>query len=329
MANQVQVVAPDVEYLIEIAQSLNRPSGMSFTAGLLLGQLSVVLLVIVCFKYLLLEDVRYGRKPRSFSNRGIAIPAPPTKPSLPSTTTILNKTFYDVYDHTPESLDWMSVLMAQAIAQYRDDSKVNNRLIKALAEALNGGVRPDWVGHIRVTELNLGEDFPVLSRARIRPADQPAGSVRAEIDMDFNDQIMLGIETSLLINWPRPRIAALPVSLVLSVVKFQATITMQFNTIDGQQHISISTLPDFDLEFGVQSLLGARTKLEDVPKVTDLITSKLRSFFVDKCVYPNGRDIAMPTFWAKRDIYAKSQSNSSSSSNIDNNNNSNGSLHKS
>lgn len=35
--------------------------------------------------------------------------------------------------------------MAQAIAQYRDDSKVNNRLIKALAEALNGGVRPDWV----------------------------------------------------------------------------------------------------------------------------------------------------------------------------------------
>jgi len=39
----------------------------------------------------------------------------------------------------------MTVLLAQAIAQYRDDSKVNNRLIKALAEALNGGVRPDWV----------------------------------------------------------------------------------------------------------------------------------------------------------------------------------------
>jgi len=35
---------------------------------------------------------------------------------------------------------------------------------------------------------------------------------------------MLGIETSVLINWPRPRIAALPVSLVLSVVKFQATV---------------------------------------------------------------------------------------------------------
>ncbi|KAF9919470.1 ERMES complex subunit mmm1, partial [Modicella reniformis] len=185
MANHVQVMAPDSqEYLIKIAQLFDHvsatqhsSSGMSFTTGLLLGQLSVVVLVIVCFKYLLLEDVRYGRKPRSFSNRGLAIPAPPTKPSLPSTTTILNKTLYDIYDHPPESLDWMSVLLAQAIAQYRDDSKVNNRLIKALAEALNGGVRPDWVGHIRVTELNLGEDFPVLSRVRIRPADQPLGSV--------------------------------------------------------------------------------------------------------------------------------------------------------
>lgn len=64
MPNEVQVVAPDMDDLFEIVQRLNRPasSGMSFTTGLLLGQLSVVLLVIVCFKYLLLEDVRYGRK---------------------------------------------------------------------------------------------------------------------------------------------------------------------------------------------------------------------------------------------------------------------------
>ncbi|KAF9438897.1 ERMES complex subunit mmm1 [Entomortierella beljakovae] len=319
MEDLVHALPPDGQAVVfEIVKHFDRVSAvqqgfnsLSFTKGLIVGQLSVILFVIFIFKFLLLEDVQYGRKPRSFSNRGVTIPAPPTKPSLPSSTTILNKTLYDVNDHIPESLDWMSVLLAQAIAQYRDDSKVNNRLIKALAESLNGGVRPDWVGHIRVTELNLGEDFPVLSRARIQPADQPPGSIRAEIDIDFNDQIMLGIETSVLINWPRPRIAALPVSLVISVVKFQATITLQFNTIDGQQHISISTLPDFDLEFGVQSLLGARTKLEDVPKVTDLITSKLRGFFVDKCVYPNGRNIAMPTFWAKRDIYAKSQSSSS------------------
>lgn len=76
MANRIQIMEPvGQEYLFEeIAkhieqvasaqqqQQYNSSSGMSFTTGLLLGQLSVVLLVIVCFKYLLLEDVRYGRK---------------------------------------------------------------------------------------------------------------------------------------------------------------------------------------------------------------------------------------------------------------------------
>jgi len=73
MANHLDILAPEGrEYLIEIAKHIDHAqqhhhyqsssSGMSFTTGLLLGQLSVVLLVIVCFKYLLLEDVRYGRK---------------------------------------------------------------------------------------------------------------------------------------------------------------------------------------------------------------------------------------------------------------------------
>lgn len=70
MVNQVQLLAPEgQEYLIKIAKHFDQvsaaqynSSGMSFTTGLLLGQFSVVLLVIVCFKYLLLEDVRYGRK---------------------------------------------------------------------------------------------------------------------------------------------------------------------------------------------------------------------------------------------------------------------------
>lgn len=74
--------------------------------------------------------------------------------------------------------------------QYREDATVNNRLILAVDEVLNGGVRPSFVvckqsytrsnltgtkmklqGAIRVTELNLGEEFPIFSRARIRPSD--------------------------------------------------------------------------------------------------------------------------------------------------------------
>jgi maintenance of morphology protein 1 len=70
MERQVQVLAPEgQDYLIEITRHFDRvvaaqhtSSGMSFTAGLLLGQFSIFLLFFVGFKYLLLEDVPYGRK---------------------------------------------------------------------------------------------------------------------------------------------------------------------------------------------------------------------------------------------------------------------------
>lgn len=74
-----------------------------------------------------------------------------------------------------------------------------------------------------MTKLNLGEEFPIFRNARIRPSDD-VGSMRAEIDFEYNDQITLGMETQIILNWPRQAFAALPVSLVLSVVRFSGTV---------------------------------------------------------------------------------------------------------
>lgn len=47
---------------------------------------------------------------------------------------------------------------------------------------------------------------------------------RAEIDFEYNDQITLGIETQIILNWPKQAFAALPVYLILSVVRFSGTV---------------------------------------------------------------------------------------------------------
>lgn len=47
--------------------------------------------------------------------------------------------------HPPESTDWLNVLLAQFLMQYREDAKINDRLILAVDEVLNGGVRPSFV----------------------------------------------------------------------------------------------------------------------------------------------------------------------------------------
>jgi hypothetical protein len=47
--------------------------------------------------------------------------------------------------HPPESTDWLNVLLAQAILQYREDAKINDRLMRAVDDILNGGVKSNFL----------------------------------------------------------------------------------------------------------------------------------------------------------------------------------------
>jgi maintenance of morphology protein 1 len=53
-------------------------------------------------------------------------------------------------------------------------------------------------------------------------------------------------------------------------------------------------MDDFILDFGVSSLLGHRTKVKDVPKLTSLITSMLRNIFIKELVYPSRKNWRIP-----------------------------------
>lgn len=74
-----------------------------------------------------------------------------------------------------------------------------------------------------MTSVNLGKSYPLLSNARIRPADGQ-GRVRCEIDIDFADSISLNISTSVVVNFPRPRFAVLPVSIGVELVSVGGTV---------------------------------------------------------------------------------------------------------
>ncbi|KAI8082732.1 uncharacterized protein BX664DRAFT_301121 [Halteromyces radiatus] len=245
---------------------------VSFMQGLLLGQVSVLVVVFFVIRYLLMEDVKRVKK-RYIPSRLSTAPHYRTNPAMtsaPPVALITSKTYYDIIHHPPESTDWLNVLFAQAILQYRDDAKINNRLMLSIDELINGGVRPNFVGPIHVTELNLGDEFPIFSNARIRPSDE-IGSMRAEIDFEYNDQVTLGIETQVILNWPRQSFAALPVSLLLSVVRFSGTLTIELiNPPETttkpdkplERYIAISSYPDFvlDLQIKVPNLWEERDR---------------------------------------------------------------------
>lgn len=164
------------------------------------------------------------------------------RPSTPSGSTsfppphpasILRKTFYSETSHQPESVDWFNVLVAQTLAQLRAEALHEGAIEASLTALLNGPARPDFVGDVAVTEIALGDEFPLFSNCRIIPVDDTGAQTRgvgegtrllARLDVDLSDAITLGVETTLRLNYPRPLVATLPVALAISIVKFSGTV---------------------------------------------------------------------------------------------------------
>lgn len=83
--------------------------------------------------------------------------------------------------------------------------------------------------------------------------------------------------------------------MTIELISPPATTTQP--EIPLERYIAISSHPDFVLDLKVQSLIGSRTKLEDIPKLRDLIQTKLRNVYIDKLVYPTFVKIKVPNMW--------------------------------
>ncbi|KAI1826166.1 hypothetical protein F4861DRAFT_498315 [Xylaria intraflava] len=328
---------------------------LSFTQGLVVGQLSVVLLIAAFIKFFIFGDppspevtasIRATeRRSRTLAHRQSLLtlrtpnparqtqPAPNKKkssvlrsPPVLTIGSILNKTYYNVDSHQPESLDWFNVLIAQTIAQFRSDAQHDDAILNSLTKALNGTSRPDFIDEIKVTELTLGEDFPIFSNCRIIPIDENGLSLenrsgggmsssqararllegsylQARMDVDLSDMITLAVETKLLLNYPKRLTAALPVALAVSVVRFSGTLSISFIPSNSTQStptmMSFNFLDDYRLDFSIRSLVGSRSRLQDVPKIAQLVEARLHRWFDERAVEPRFQEIALPNMWPR------------------------------
>jgi maintenance of mitochondrial morphology protein 1 len=215
---------------------------MDALTAFFLGQLSIAVFLFAFIKFFIFGEPKPQQTTRArTSSFLIHTPrlrrkrsvlqrtAPP--PILPST--ILSKTYYNVNGHQPESLDWFNVLLAQTLAQIRAEALHDDALLRLINSMLNGSSKPDFMGHISVSELALGEEFPIFSNCRIIPVDEAGLEVKgvgqatrllARLDVDLSDAITLGVETKLVLNYPFPASAVLPVALAVSVVRFSGTV---------------------------------------------------------------------------------------------------------
>lgn len=385
-------------------------SSSSFAQGMIVGQLSVIVVIGIFIKFFVFQDASNVPTLKSSSDASGVLARKDKSQKEGSRkdsedyddennltrkiNSILEKTYYDVDNHAPESLDWFNVLIAQTISQVRTEALISDNIFHSLNDFLATLQFPDYLDDVRITEIDIGDDYPILSNCRIKQSKDSAGRLEAKIDVDLSDTITLGIETRLLINQPRPRIAALPVQLSVSLVRFSGCLSVSLinpndqeflnldkrvvssksttfgnlqskedpvdeetsngvndftesssvpgsvtNTpnlkssstgannesdpLEGQSNnnkkdpnsqqdkkpdtknkesgtaIMFSFSPDYRLEFTIKSLIGSRAKLQDVPKISALIESKLKYWFLERCVEPRFQIVRIPSLWPR------------------------------
>lgn len=229
------------------------------------------------------------------------------------------------------------MLIAQTIAQYRqtaynmkDTSSATPSILSTLVAVLNDPhKRPSFIDHINVTEISLGEEFPIFSNCRVievedeTASSQAGGRLQALMDVDLaDDNLTLAIESSLLLNYPKPFSAVLPVALAVSVVRFSGTLSISFvpatqseedvsEAITADQtnsagsspktNLAFSFLPDYRLDLSIRSLVGSRSRLQDVPKIAQLVEARLQAWFEERVVEPRVQVVGLPGLWPRRE----------------------------
>lgn len=317
----------------------NQLISWSFAQGLIIGQLSVVIFLIFFVKFFIFTDASskmdnplpskvsksYLKNRRESSSikdkrKGVLVKEESGETDLHGSlqlNDILEKTYYNVDTHSAESLDWFNVLLAQMIQQFREEAWHKDNILTSLDSFIQkrSSDLPDYLDKITITELDIGEDFPIFSNCRIQYAPNSSDrKLEAKIDIDLNDKITFGMSTRLLLNYPKKCTAALPIDLAVSMVRFQACLTVSLitaeelefttgNKIDDNEkngyYLVFSFTPEYKIDFDIKSLIGARSKLENIPKISNIIEYNIKKWFAERCVEPRFQSVKLPGMWPR------------------------------
>ncbi|KAF8213395.1 hypothetical protein K438DRAFT_1927636 [Mycena galopus ATCC 62051] len=249
----------------------------TFTQGFILGQLSILVLLVLILKYLFLDSTQQPFE---------------TSPYHPRVDTqrLLRKqnlsylSAAETIDEKAESAEWFNMLFQQIVEIYRsklrdglpgaDGDEVARKRIEDYANKIRP---PGFLDHINVLSVDLGVSAPRIYNARIKRQKCSEPLSEAEVEVSYTDTISLELSTTYLFNYPMPAFARLPIQLTIQLSLFKASIILTPPSPTSSTPVVTLTIPpDFTLDLTITSLMGSRAKLDNVPKLHELIQHQVR-----------------------------------------------------
>ena len=126
--------------------------------------------------------------------------------------------------------------------------------------------------------------------------------------------------------YKRQAFATLPIKLNVAIVRFQGCLNVSFTTAEdfiskssdtktttepnnendknerddeNGYNLIFSFSPEYQMEFNIESMIGSRAKLENIPKISSLIEYQVKKWFVERCVEPRFQFVKLPNIWPR------------------------------
>lgn len=257
----------------------------TFTQGLVVGQLSILLLLGVIIRHLFLDSAK---------NQPVHTPAPlPVRTALHETEKDKIVAEGDWRTGDAETAEWFNLLLQLVAQTYREELKSNlpgaagDEAARVKIERwANATLQSEMMDNIVIHSVDLGTSAPRITEARLVPdLNDPNGFV-AECNLSYIDSVSVSISTSVLFNYPMPLFARLPVSLTLSLSLFSANVTIKPPSPTAiAPSVTLTLSPHFHLELRTTSLLGSRAKLADVPKIHQMLEERIKRAIADRATW--------------------------------------------
>ncbi|KAF8633921.1 hypothetical protein AX15_001106 [Amanita polypyramis BW_CC] len=249
----------------------------TFTQGLIIGQLSILILLGLILKYLFLDSTQEPFERSSYH------PRVDSDLSLQSQRTHSPSVKNQVQDDAPESAEWLNMLLQQIANVYRsklrDDlaGTKGDEVARERLESYANTIRPTgFLDYIKVHSVDLGQSAPRLLNHHSRVLG-PKTVIENEFEIVYTDSLSVSFSTSYLFNYPMPSFARLPVSLTISLSRFKSLVCVTPpSPTSTVPVVTIKISPTFQLDITTTSLMGSRAKLANVPKLHELIQHQLR-----------------------------------------------------
>ena len=109
---------------------------------------------------------------------------------------------------------------------------------------------------------------------------------------------------STTVNTPSPTSNAHPRDSQLHSEPARPSTSSSNPSINPTPHrpttLAFTFLDDYRLDLSVRSLVGSRSRLQDVPKIAQLIESRVHAWFDERAVEPRFQQIVLPSLWPRK-----------------------------